>query len=296
MSHPLTASVPPSFATARALAELADRLAADERCTMLRLGLDEGDGLDNPLVQILAVFDAHAGDGLGLLTALLNLEPDALRLLKRLLALGCDGRAVQRRGMADTDDRAYLAAHLFSGEALLAAFYWPLPEPIVGLRAILVDPGLTEAARLDRVLALDPRAADWISCALAQGAHPDDTGRFYVAVRADPDPGSFEVVDRATNLVMALRRDRDDVAAIAAVLNAHPRDALRLVALAKARQVDLADLPPGEGGATQRRLRESYHHSRWKTAWAELGTASAEWRAAQALPADPWRAKIRSVA
>lgn len=296
MSHPLDTATSPSFVTARALAELVERFAADDRCSMLRLGLEEGDGIDNPLAQILAVVDAHAGDGVGLLTALLDLDVEALRLLKRLLALGCDGEPVPRRRIADSDERAYLAAHLFTGEALMAACYWPLPEPIAGLRAILVDPSLDETTRLDRVLALDPRAADWISCALAQGAHPDDTDRFYAAVRSDPNPGSFEVVDRATNLVMAMRRDREDVVAIAAVLNAHPGNALRLVALAKTRQTDLADLPTGEAGPVQRRLRETYHRSRWQAAWAELGTTSAAWRAEHGLASDPWRAQIRRVA
>lgn len=296
MSDPLTVAAPPNYSLGRALGELVERFEADERCMMLRLGLDEGDGRDNPLVQILAMFDAHGRDGIALLGGIPELEFEAMRLLSRLLVLGCDGRPVPRRSLGDADHRAYLAAHLLTGEALLAAHYWPLPEPIADLRTILVDPELDDAARIDRILALDPRAADWISCALAQGAHPDDNGRFYAAVRSDPNPGSFEVVDRATNLVMAMRRDREDVVAIAAVLNAHPGNALRLVALAKARQADLADLPVGEAGAVQRRLRETYHRSRWQAAWAELGTTSGAWRAEHALASDPWRAQIRRVA
>ena len=292
MPHPLAASTPPSFVTARALAELVERFAADDRCMMLRLGHDEGDGLDNPLVQILAVFDTHGQDGVGLVTALLNLEPNALRLLKRLLALGCDGQSVPRRRMGDADDRAYLAAHLFTGEALMAAYYWPLPEPIAGLPAILTDPNLDETSRLDQVLALDPRAADWISCALAQGAHPDDIDRFYVAVRADPDPGSFEVVDRATNLVMAMRRDRADVVVVAATLNAHPAQALKLVALAKAQQKDFAESTTD----LQRLWAESYHQGRRHLAWTELGTVSQSWRTAQGFSVDPWKSQLRSVA
>lgn len=286
----------PTLTTFQALGDLAERLDADERCEMLRLALDEGDYLDNPLVQIVAAFADHRADACALLAAL-NAAPAATqRLLARLIALGCAGQAIPRRRTGDTDARAYLAAYLLTGEAVIAAHYWPLPAEIAGLREVLTEPDLTDDQRLDAALGLDPRAADWISHALAQGAHPDAEGRFYLAASARAIPDDFSLVDRTSNHVLLTRRDRVEAEIAVATLNAFPKDAQTLVAISRSWQVDqqqfrASDLPQERQDALLK-----VHQVRWQIAWAQLGRTSAAWRAERDFALDPWRPKIRAIA
>ncbi len=267
----------------QALSDLIDRLDADERCTMLRLNLDEGDGLDNPLVRILDALDRSIDRPVLFLQPLIETDADAARLLARLLTLGCEGAAIPRRRSSDRDDVGYLKRFLLTGEAVIAAHYCALPTAIAGLRAVLTDPTLDEAARVGAVLALDPRAAEWISHALAHGAHPDVPDRFYPAPNSAPDPGSFVVVDRDTNSILAMRRDREDAEVIAATLNAHPAEAAVLARLVGARTPAAST-----GNATAA--------ERWRTAWQAFGRVSEPWRRTQGWPCDPWRASLREVA
>ncbi len=75
----------------QALSDLIDRLDADERCTMLRLSLDEGEGLDNPLVRILDALDRSIDRPVLFLQPLIETDADAARLLARLLTLVPEG-------------------------------------------------------------------------------------------------------------------------------------------------------------------------------------------------------------
>ncbi len=134
---------------------------------------------------------------------------------------------------------------------MIAAHYCALPTAITGLRAILVDPALSDAGRIAATLALDPRAADWISHALAHGAHPDVPGRFYATpgkrtqsrIVRRRRPGHEQHPGDAT-------RPRQDVEVVAATLNAHPASRALVRSSEPGTRWRVSETPPrGRAGA-----------------------------------------------
>jgi TPR repeat protein len=284
----------PTLQTFRILHDLVERLDEDDRLFGLRLRMEEGEEADNPLAILVGLADRHRDNAIDLLTAL-NAAEGVEPFIQRLASLGYDGPQPQRRKTADTDPRAYVAATILNADAVINAYLWPMQDQIAGIREILVNPNLDDAARVEAALALDPRAADWISFGLALGAHPDDHGRFYAGILVEPTGGSFQVVDRRSNVVVAMRRYLEEANIIAATMNAHEVQAERVCRLANEWYETGLQHDREKASADTRRQALNKYLALVQNAWTEMRQASAEWRARQGFSIDPWKPQIQAI-
>jgi hypothetical protein len=197
----------------------------------------------DPHRSLLKLIESADRDPVLVAAFLTDLPDPAQRLVLRMTEpdmLWAPG--LQPRRSVDTDPAAYLAHGINSYVILRMILDGPEIAELPGLRDLILDPGLDDAERVTRILALHPRAADLCSYYCANGPALDDTARFYTHVIVPGSAPIWEVVDRETNATMILHKSEDEAHTHAKLLNAFPEIAGRLArCYLRGEELDLRD-------------------------------------------------------